>query len=87
MEITAQEIAWAVQTGIRDGFTDIKPEVEELLGGQRQGEDLKSENARILEVVAEAQLMLEDESWTPDCFTRHDVSCKLAEAFVGKGEK
>ena len=44
---------------------------------------LKAENARILEVVAEAQVMLESISGWP---SPHVVSCKLAEAFVGKGE-
>ena len=59
-----------------------------LIGRQdKKISSLEAENARILEVVAEAQGMLEDYSWAPSNFTRHDVSCKLAEAFVGKGEE
>ena len=68
-----------INIAIEKCHAGYKSRIAEL---ESERDALKAENARILEVVAEAQVMLESIGGWP---SPHVVSCKLAEAFVRKG--
>ena len=69
-----------INIAIEKCHAGYKSRIAEL---ETERDALKAENASILEVVAEAQGMLEGNGGWPSLY---EVSLKLAEAFVGKGE-